>query len=630
MKQLMGLEKLRSALVVGLSCITVLLVMLTSLFGQFTSLVQRPLFLLLVILLGYTLFPKKSRRVKTWGTIDLVLTIVCALACAAVIIRADEIITSLPEATGKDIVALGVVLLALLVLMVRIVGWAFPIMVVLSLVYALYGNYVPGVLGHRGFDVGFMTESLYLGDLGLWGILTGVAATTIAPFVLFGSMVLCTGGGQAFMEFAMRISGRTPGGAAKMATIASSLFGMISGSAVANVATTGNLTIPLMIRLGYPPRLAGGVEAVASTGGQLAPPIMGAAAFVMAELVGVGYQTIAIAAIIPAVLFYASLFIIIHIVAQRWNLPLVPEEDMPSWSSTLAPQRLLPLLGGLIALIGAVFSGRSVSFSATLGTVVILALFLVLNIRNWQDAKECMAKIMVGVRDAGGSFVTITILLAGAQILVTVINLTGFGVNLSSSIVAQFSGLPLLAPLVVALACLILGMGVPTTAAYILVASILAPAMIRIGYEPLATHLFVLYYAALSAITPPVCVAAFVASGIANTSWFSIAKQAMRLSSIIYLLPFAFLFMPGLLAQGGWILVVESVLRATIATFAIAALASGGALALWHRMGVVVYGVIAVLALYPTLYALIASVVLVVLVDLMRRKTQAAALPDNT
>lgn len=626
MTRLMKLERLRGGLSAGLSVTAVLLVMLTSLFGQFTNLIQRPLFLLLIIVLGYALFPSKEHPSKVRGAVDIGLAILCGLACLAVIVRADEIITSLPEANVTDTISLTAIILALLVLMVRIVGWAFPIMIVLSLIYSLYGNLVPGALGHRGLDTAFMVESLYLGDLGLWGMLTGVAATTIAPFVLFGAMVLCTGGGQAFMEFAMRISGRSPGGAAKMATIASSLFGMISGSAVANVATTGNLTIPLMNRLGYPPRLAGGVEAVASTGGQLAPPIMGAAAFVMAELVGVGYQTIALAALIPAILFYASLFIIIHIVAERWKLPLVPKEEMPSWSSTLDPKRLMPLLGGLVVLIGAIFNGRSISFSATLGTVVILALFLGLNVRSQQDAKVCMGKIMEGVRDAGNSFVTITILLAGAQILVTVINLTGFGVNISSSIVSQFSSMPLLAPVVVALACLILGMGVPTTAAYILVASILAPAMIRIGFEPLATHLFVLYYAALSAITPPVCVAAFVAAGIAKTSWFSIAKEAMRLSSIIYLIPFAFLFMPGLLAQGGWENITDSVARASIATFAIAALASGGALLLWHRLGVLVYGAIAILALYPAIETLIASLILAIGAEAIRRHKKSTLL----
>lgn len=198
MTRLMKLERLRGGLSAGLSVTAVLLVILTSLFGQFTNLIQRPLFLLLIIVLGYARFPSKGRPSKIRGVVDTGLAILCGLACLAVIVRADEIITSLPEANVMDVVSLAAILLALLVLMVRIVGWAFPIMIVLSLIYSLYGNLVPGALGHRGLDMAFLVESLYLGDLGLWGMLTGVAATTIAPFVLFGAMVLCTGGGQAF------------------------------------------------------------------------------------------------------------------------------------------------------------------------------------------------------------------------------------------------------------------------------------------------------------------------------------------------------------------------------------------------------------------------------------------------
>lgn len=599
-------ERLNQRLSKVLALSAVAFVALTSGVGQFTNLIQRPAFLLLMVLLGFALFP--SRRLGRIGrVIDLVLAIGAAAACASVIWRADLIATSLPFAEVKDIVLMGLLLIAALMLMVRMVGWAFPIFVVASLLYALFGNAIPGAFGHRGVDIRFLTETLLLGDIGLWGLLTGVAATTIAPFVLFGSMVLKTGGGQTFMDIAMRISGRSPGGAAKMATAASGLFGMVSGSAVANVATTGNLTIPLMQRLGYPARLSGAVEAVASTGGQLAPPIMGAAAFVMAELVGVNYLTIVKAAIIPAVLFYASIFVILHLLAKRWRLPVVPEEDMPAWKDALALKRLVPLLVGLAALIVAVFSGRSISFSAFLGTTALILAYLVLNVRNKSDLKQCGKALLAGVHDAGVGFVTITILLAGAQIIVSIINLTGVGVTLSSQIVDGFSALPYLAPLVVALACLVLGMGVPTTAAYILVASILAPAMIRIGYEPLATHLFVLYFAALSAITPPVCVAVFVASGIAKTSWLAVARQAMRLSSAIYLLPFLFLMLPGLIGQGSPYGVVEDISRAALFTVAVAMLASGWA---WERrgyVGVAVWGGIAGLALYPSLWALVVA-----------------------
>lgn len=587
-------------------------VAVTSGFGQFTNLVQRPAFLSLMVLLGFALFP--SQRFGVAGrVIDIALAMSAALACATVIWRADLIATTLPFARLQDIALLALLLLATLTLMVRMVGWAFPAFVVVSLLYAVFGDIIPGSFGHRGVDVWFLTETLLLGDIGLWGLLTGVAATTIAPFVLFGAMVLNTGGGQTFMDIAMRVSGRSPGGAAKMATVASGLFGMVSGSAVANVATTGNLTIPLMQRLRYPARLSGAVEAVASTGGQLAPPIMGAAAFVMAELVGVSYLTIVKAGIIPAVLFYASIFYILHLLAKRWRLPLIPEEEIPTWKSTLALNRLIPLFVGLTALIVAVFNGRSISFSAFAGTSALILAYLTLNIRSTGDVRRCGNALLSGAHDAAIGFVTITILLAGAQIIVSVINLTGVGVTLSSLIVIGFAELPVLAPIVVALACLVLGMGVPTTAAYILVASILAPAMIRIGYEPLATHLFVLYFAALSAITPPVCVAVFVASGIAKTSWLTVASQAMRLSSVIYLLPFIFLMMPGLLGQGDPYDITQSISRASLITIAVAMVASGWA---WDRrgyIGLILWISIAALALFPSFPALAGAATLSIL-----------------
>ncbi|MGY0400121.1 MAG: TRAP transporter permease [Ostreibacterium sp.] len=605
-------KDLRGLVTISLALLTVAFVTFTSGFGQFTNLIQRPVFLLLVLLLGFALFPAKHFK-KTWLIIDLILAAGAIAACVSIVWRSDLIATSLPFAGQSDLFLMGVLLLSTFVLMVRMVGWVFPAFVVIGLLYALYGNLIPGTFGHRGVDRWFLTETLYLGDIGLWGLLTGVAATTIAPFVLFGSMVLNTGGGQTFMDIAMRVSGRSPGGAAKMAIVASGLFGMVSGSAVANVATTGNLTIPLMKKLGYPAKLSGAIEAVASTGGQLAPPIMGAAAFVMAELVGVSYLTIVKAGILPALLFYVSVFVILHLLAKRWKLPLVPKKDMPAWKDALALRRMLPLIIGLSALIYAVFNGHSIAFSAFLGTVALIISYLILNIRNKGDVGICMRAILAGSRDAGVGFVTITVLLAGAQILVSVINLTGVGVTLSSLIVDGFSSLPLLAPVVVALACVILGMGVPTTAAYILVASILAPAMIRIGYDPLATHLFVLYFAALSAITPPVCVAVFVASGIAKASWFSVAMQAMRLSTVIYLLPFSFLMMPGLLGQGDAMDIALSTLRAGLATVAIAMLVSGSA---WDRrgfLGIVLWLIAVVLAIYPLSYAVIGSIVFVVM-----------------
>ena len=469
---------------------------------------------------------------------------------------------------------------------------------IVGLLYALLGEYLPGSLGHRGFDIEFVTETIFLGDLGIWGMLTGVAATVIAAFVLFGALLLHTGGGQSFMDLAMRLGGRQKGGAAKIAIISSGLFGMISGSAVANVATTGNFTIPMMRRLGYPGPLAAAVEAVASTGGQIAPPIMGAAAFVMAEILGIAYVDVMVAAIIPAVLFYLSVFVTVHIVATRRNLKLVPEDELPAWSEILALRKVLPIIAALGGLAVGIFMGRSVATSAFYGMIALLIAFVATSAGRL-SVGEMFKRVLAGVTDAGKGMVIIGVLLAGAQILVSMINMTGIGVTLSSMIVAIAGDSTVLVAIIVGLVCLIMGMGLPTTAAYVLVAAVLAPAMTAVGVEPLTAHLFVFYFATISVITPPVCVAVFVAAGIAQTNWLPAAFEAVRLGAMTYIVPFMLLLYPGMTAGGGGLAIINAVLSGLVLVVAIPALLGGqtftGRLWLDRAMLVIVIGV----ALWP-------------------------------
>ena len=458
--------------------------------GPFEGLIQRAIFLALVCALGLALYPLGAG--KSWRpvglAVDLALCAVTTAACGYVIWNYETIMTSLPWATTLDkALTLGLVV-SVLELGRRTVGFIFPLLVILGICYALFGNHLPGALSHRGFDSAFVTETILLGDLGIWGMLTGVAATVIAAFVLFGALLLHTGGGQAFMDLAMRLGGRQPGGAAKIATIASGLFGMISGSAVAKVATTGNFTIPMMIRLGYPRAFAAAVEAVASTGGQIAPPIMGAAAFVMAEILGVSYVTIIVGAILPAVMFYLSVFVTVHFVALRRRLAIVPEAEMPDWNTIVAPRRVLPILAALGGLGIGIWLGRSIATSAFYGIVGLLIAFVVTQAGRLTP-REMARQILTGLEDAGKGMVIIGVLLAGAQVLVSMINLTGIGVTLSSMIVTLAGDSVPLVALIVGLVCLIMGMGLPTTAAYVLVAAVLAPAMTAVGVDPLAAQI---------------------------------------------------------------------------------------------------------------------------------------------
>lgn len=613
-----------------LAVIIGLFVLYTSGAGPFESLVQRALFVALVVTLGLLMYPLAAgTRLRPLGiAIDAAMAAAIWIACLYIVRNYDEIMNALPWATTADIAMTAGLVVVLLELGRRVVGWIFPLLVGVGLAYALLGHHIPGTLGHRLFDIFFVTETLFLGDLGIWGPLVSVAATVIAAFVLFGAVLLHTGGGQTFMDLAMRLGGQSPGGAAKMATIASGLFGMVSGSAVANVATTGNFTIPLMKRLSYPAPFAAAVEAVASTGGQLAPPIMGAAAFVMAEILGISYVTVMVAAILPAVLFYASVFITVHVLSVRRRLRTVDEHEMPAWSAILRWRRMLPILAALGGLFWGIFSGRSVQSSAFLGIVLLLVAFVVtsVGVRDW---REMVDRLLVALEDAGRGLVIIGVLLAGAQILVAMINLTGIGVTLSSLIVALAGTSTLLVALIVGVICIIIGMGLPTTAAYVLVAAVLAPALTTVGIEPLAAHMFVFYFATISVITPPVCVAVFVASGIAQTNWLPTAREAVQLGAMTYVVPFLILIYPGMIGHGGALAVGNALFTGLVLVLAVPFLLARVPLLgrRWLDAALYVAAILLAIAPHPLAPALAGAALIVAWAFGRRAGTAGLALP---
>lgn len=487
----------------------------------------------------------------------------------------------------------------------------------------MFGQHLSGPLSHRAFDADFIVETLLLGDLGIWGLLTGVAATTIAAFVLFGSVLLFTGAGQTFMDLAVLLGGRSPGGAAKIATIASGLFGTINGSAVANAATVGNFTIPLMQRLKYPSTFAAAVEAVASTGGQVAPPVMGAGAFVMAEILGMSYARIMLAAVLPAFLFYLGVFLTIHVAAVSRHLPVVPATEIPAWRSVLTLQRLLPIVAAFGGLLAGVFTGRSIQTSAFWGIVGLIAAHAAVHLRSAADGKSLGTIILEALADAGRGVVLIGVLLIGAQILVAMINMTGVGIALSNLIASLAGELVLLLALLVALICLILGMGIPTTAAYVLVAAVLAPALIKAGAGTLVAHMFVFYFATISVITPPVCVAVFVAAGIAKTPWLPVGIEACKLAAVTYVVPFLFLLYPGMLAAGGVIDIADATVSGILFVIAFALLFGGARVTGWRAVDLVATIAMAGLAIAPYRVGLLGSVLVGVALWLVWRRRRA-------
>ena len=592
---------LRERLGAALAALTGAFVFWTAAAGPFESLVQRAIFVALISAIAVCLYPAGTGRRWRPAGLALDLGIVAAIwtACGYTIWHFERIMDERPFAAPHEIWIAALATLGILELARRAVSWVFPALVGVMAAYALFGSAIPGAFGHRGFDAYYLTETVLLSDAGLWGALTGVAATTLAAFMLFGAFLLHTGAGRAFFDLAARASGASPGGAAKIATVASGLFGMISGSTVANVATTGNFTIPLMKRLGYPARFAGGVEAIASTGGQLAPPIMGTAAFVMAELVGVGYWTIALAALLPAVLFYLGIYLTVDVVARRGAYGSAGVEATPSWREALDIRRTAPIVASLAGILYGVLQGYSVATTAFYGIIFMVAAYLVARLASRERIADVLRGLLPVLVTGGQSLVIVGILLTAAQVFVAILNLTGVGVTLTSWILGAAGGQIWLIAVVMAAVCLIAGMGLPTSAAYVLVAAVFAPALIGLGLDPLTVHFFVLYYATLSVVTPPVCVGVFVAATICEERWFAVAGQALRLGAVAYVLPMLFLVYPGMLGRGGAEAIGHAAISGTVFTVATAFLLGLRPLAGRGRAWPVLWAVPLVLSVLP-------------------------------
>ena len=617
-------SNMRQKAIAVLSVMLGLFVFYTSFNGSFESLVQRALFVMTIAALAVLMHPLwHGTRLRWLGIlIDTAIVAMVTVSGCYIIANYETIMTDLPWAGPLDMIMAFGTLVSVLELARRTSNWVFPMIVALAVAYAFLGYLIPGQFGHRGFDSAYLSEIIFLSDRGLWGMLVNVASTTLAAFVLFGAILLHTGAGETFFDLSARLGGSRPGGAAKIATFASGFFGAINGSTVANVATTGNFTIPLMKRLKYPSAYAGAVEAIASTGGQLAPPIMGTAAFVMAELVGVNYWSIALAGVLPALLFYLGIYSTVHVIARRQGFRPVTADDLPDWRGAMNFTRLAPIAAALGGLGFGVLNGNSVELTACYGMLAMLAAVLVARIANGENPREVISIILRALEAGGKGVVIVGILLVGAQVFVAMINLTGFGVAVTSAVLAIGQGNIWLIAALMAVVCLIAGMGLPTSAAYVMVAAVFAPALIQQGIDPLVVHMFVLYYAALSVITPPVCLGVFVAATIAQAPWIKVAVETLRLGATAYALPMLFLAYPGMLGGGG----TEGILLAAVSgvVFAVSiAHLLGGARLPWGGASRLLWALPAGLALLgPWLSVAVAALTLATLVVIARRQLQ--------
>ena len=545
---------------VSLVCLT----LYTAYFGVFPDGLQRSGHLLLVMALVYVgaLKAMMGADNKTGLTATLrrgwvlVVLIAGTTATGHHLVNFDAINDRWGEITDTEIVLAVILVIALFDACRRTIGWSIVILASLFIAYGLLGAYLPDGLAHRGYSLKRVTAQLYLGGGGIFGTPLGVSATFVTGVVVLGALLEKTGAGQVLMDFATGLTGRMRGGPAKAAVVGSSLMGMISGTAVANVLTTGPISIPLMRKSGYRKEAAGAIEAVASTGGQLMPPVMGAAAFIMAEFTSTSYLTIAKAAFLPAVIFYAVLLAMVHFEAIKRNIPLLRDADsVVDWASIAKRAYLLAPLPVFISMLLNGYSIMLSSFWAVAASVIV-------SFFNRSSAQTPRRMVETAVT-AANAVIPVALACAAAGVIIGIITLTGIGLKFSTLVVLLSGGQLPLALVLTMLTCLILGMGLPTAAAYILVATLVAPALVDLGVGLLAAHLFVLYSAMLSSITPPVALAAYAAASISQGNPLKIAVLACQFGMGAFAVPYFFVYDPALLGiDVTWIEVVISFLTA--------------------------------------------------------------------
>ncbi len=582
-------------------------------FGAIEAIKLRSIHLTFVMVLIFLLYParKKGMRGKP-GILDWVM-VALSLVAGLYMVFANEPLAmrgGLPITQDYFMGALGI--LVVFEAGRRALGPELPILAAIFLLYAYFGEHIPGSFGHSGFSLNRIIAHMYLGSEGIFGVALGVSASFIFLFILFGAFLGETGMAKLINDSSMALAGTSPGGPAKVAVVASGIMGTISGSAVANVATTGAFTIPLMKSIGYRPHFAAAVEAVASTGGQLMPPVMGAAAFIMAEFLNIPYKDIMIAALIPAFLYYLAVFAMVHLEALKTGLKGVPREQLPIMKTVLKERG--HLIMPLVAIVYLLMKGVTPTYAAFYGILVAVgASFLRKSTRmSWRSLLKALEMGAIGS-------VSVAIATAVVGFIVGVSSLTSLGITLGDNMVSFAHGYLLPTLVLTMITAIILGMGMPTTAVYIVGATIAAPALLKLGIAPLAAHLFVFYFGNISNVTPPVALAAFAGAGIAGASPSKVGWTAARLASAGFLIPYIWIYSPALIAQGSPGEIFGALATATLGVIALACAVQGYMLKITNILQRVLLFVAAFTLIKPGLLTDTVGISLLVLVFLWQR-----------
>ena len=545
---------------------------------------------------------------------DLVL-IVCSLAVAGYFLVVYN--TAMRMSTGTSFAPIGISFAAIagtaliMELTRRVAGMALVVIGLVFLAYVFAGPYLPGFLGYPGLSIQRFFSQVYT-DAGILGPTTAVSSTYIILFIIFAAFLQASKVGDYFVNFAFAAAGRSRGGPAKVSIFASGLMGMINGTSAGNVVSTGSLTIPLMKRVGYSKKSAGAVEAAASTGGQIMPPIMGAGAFIMAEITGIPYTEIAIAAIIPAILYFASVYFMVDFEAKKLGMRGMREDELPNLKRLIKQAYLFV---PIVILIVALFQGYSVIRAGTLATVSAAVV-------SWiSPNKMGIAAILRALEIASYMAIQIIVVCAAAGVIVGVISLTGVGARFSVLLLDVAAASNLLALVFAMFISILLGMGMPTTAAYAVAASVVAPGLVQLGIEPLTAHFFVFYFAVVSAITPPVALASYAAAGISGANAMETSVASFRIGIAAFIVPFMFFYNDALLMEAGWFEVARALITATFGVYILSAGVLGWfarVSALWFTRILLI--VAAVLMIEGGIWTDFAGFMLVVVAFLMQRQ----------
>lgn len=557
-------------MVFGLGAILMVYQIVVLGFVGLDSWMQRSIFLVIIMAMGFILYKGWPGASNDRPEIaDLVCACLSILVWLYIMVDYEELSIRMPVDTSTlDLVA-AIVLVCLIIELARraqgagmmVLGWAF-------VVYALFGEFLPALIGHPPYSATRIFGT-YLGITGIYGEILGIASTYVFVFILFGAILAATGVGEYLLLLSNYLTGRTRGGPAKVATIGSGFFGSISGSAVANVVGTGSVTIPMMKRIGYAPYFAGAVEAAASTGGQIMPPIMGAGAFIMAELTNTPYATIALAALIPSFLYYYSVFLRVDFEAAKNGLKGLSQDQIPKLKEVLIQSyKLLPLAVLIYTLLVAQYSIIRVGFLACLSCIVI-------SFFNKKGERFSLQMVRRIIMDVARDMIGLTAVVAVAGIVVSTLTLVGVALKMAGIIVTLSGGVLIVALVLTMLLAIVLGMGMPTTAAYVVAAAVLAPAISQMGIDLLTAHLFIFYFACMSAVTPPVAVAAYAGATIAGANMTKVGWTALNLALAAFIVPFMFVYGPALLWRGPGLIIFYTALTATIGVTALVGSTSG-------------------------------------------------------